>query len=313
MPARTHTAARLIGRAFGAMSIFVVAVGALPVLAQNWNPAPGAVPPGNNVPGPIWNASAAGFVGPQIASFYISGDGAIGNSLIVSGPTQLQNTVSVLGDGQFVHNLVVSGSTGLGNYAPDPLLALTLPQVYIGDGTKGTIIGSYQLGQTTIPAGDILTDGTVTAGGLRLATNAGVGKVLTSDANGVASWQTMASGCSSGVFHHVTAASFSGNIVSGGSSGYAGANAACGQGTHMCTPDEVLHTVSCASATLPSGQSTWIANGAPSFTSPAANDCAGWTSNSSSAYGSFWQFNGSSGGYGIATTCNLSLKIACCS
>ncbi len=300
-------------RALGAAGIFFGALSALPVLAQNWNPAPGTVPPGNNLPGPIWNASAAGFVGPQSASLYINGDGIFGGTLTVAGLTQLDGGVTVSGGTLLSNDLVVSGSSGLGNYTPDPLLALTLPQVYIGDGTKGTIIGSYQGQQTQVPAGDIFTDGTITAGGLKIGNNAGIGKVLTSDANGVATWQTTTSGCSSGVFHHLTVGTFDGHIVSGGSSGYAGADQACGQGMHICTPDEVLHTVICAAASLPSGQSTWIANGAPSFTAPAANDCAGWTSNSSSAYGSFWQFSGASGGYGITTTCNLSLKIACCS
>jgi hypothetical protein len=300
-------------RSLTAAVIYFGALGALPVLAQNWNPAPGTVPPGNNLPGPIWNASAAGFVGPQSASVDINGNGTFGGALTISGLAQLNSGLTVSGGTLLNNDLIVSGSTALGNYAPDPLLALTLPQVYIGDGSQGTIIGGYQGQQTKVAPGDIFTDGTLTASGLTITPNAGVGKVLTSDGNGVATWQTATSGCATGVFHHLTAATFDGQITSGGSSGYAGADQACAQGTHICTPDEVLHTVICAPATLPSGQSAWIANGAPSFTAPAANDCAGWTSKSSSAYGSFWQFSGPSGGYGIATTCNLSLKIACCS
>ncbi len=313
MRQRRSVPARSFVRALGAAGIFFGALGALPVLAQNWNPAPGTVPPGNNLPGPIWNASAAGFTGPQVGSFYITGDGIIGSSLTVSDLTQLDGGVTVAGGALLSNDLTVAGSSGLGNYSPDPLLALTLPQVYIGDGSKGTIIGSYLGQKTQVPAGDIFTDGIVTASGLKIGTNAGIGKVLTSDANGVATWQTASSGCSTGVFDHVTANTFDGQVVSGGFSGYAGANQACGQGTHICTPDELLHTVSCVSGTLPVGENAWIANGAPSFTAPAANDCAGWTSNSGNAYGSFWQFSGASGGYGIATTCNLSLKIACCS
>lgn len=298
--------------AFVCAGIFFGVLVALPVLAQNWNPAPGTVPPGNNLPGPIWNASAAGFVGPQSASFSISGDGSIGNAFTVTGASQLNGGVTVTGGAVLNNDLTVAGGTGMGNYSADPLLALTLPQVYIGDGGKGTIIGSYQGQQTQVAAGDIFTDGVVTAGGLKITNNPGAGKVLTSDANGLASWQTVTSGCSIGIFDHVTAGVFDGQIVSGGASGYGGANQACGQGAHICTPDELLHTVSCDASLLPVGENTWVANGAPSFTAPAANDCAGWTSNSASAYGSFWQFSGAAGGYGIATTCNLSLKIACC-
>jgi hypothetical protein len=166
-------------------------------------------------------------------------------------------------------------------------LAVSAPQSYIGDGTKGTIIGAYQ--NVTSP-GDILTDGKVTAGSFF-----GDGGGLTNIS------------CAVGKFDHLTQTSYTGNIGN-----YAAANSACGDGSHICTPDELLTTVRCAADTLPMSGNAWVANGPPGFTSPAANDCAGWTSASAGSYGTFWQFAGTAGGKAFATSCNLTLAVACC-
>ncbi len=129
--------------------IFAVTFAVLPAaaLAQNWNQAPNNPAPGNNLPGPIWNANAPGFVGPQSAAISITGNGGFGGSLSIG------------------------GASGFGGFSPAAALSISAPQAYFGNGVKGTIIGAYA-GFTT--AGDILTDGLVKAGSFQ-----GDGSLLT--------------------------------------------------------------------------------------------------------------------------------------
>ncbi len=163
---------------------------------------------------------------------------------------------------------------------------------------------------TDTPSFTMDVAGTAQVTGFKMPTGAVDKYVLTSDPSGQASWQKMqfADECTGGKFDHLTAASYDGS-----QGGYQSVNALCGAGMHICTPDEILKTVQCAAASLPAaGSYSWIANGAPGFTSPAANDCAGWTSNAFNSYGDFWEFSGAAGGKGLATGCNAAYQIACC-
>jgi len=103
----------------------------------------------------------------------------------------------------------------------------------------------------------------------------------------------------------------------GARGGYASANALCTasvSGSHVCTTGEILETIKCNQASLPTTDQAWITNGPPGYTA-RANDCTGWTSTSPSGattvYGAIWAFD-ASGGVGWVTTCNQTLKFACC-
>lgn len=150
----------------------------------------------------------------------------------------------------------------------------------------------------------------------KMPTGAQAGYTLTSDASGVASWQPGIGSideCTGGKFHHVAGTSYNGS----GIGGYTAAAAKCqlgagNAGTHMCTSEEILRTIVCTPASITGLTSSgWINNGPPGFTSPASNDCAGWTSSASNVFGDFWQFS-STGGKGFATGCNISQPIICC-
>lgn len=87
---------------------------------------------------------------------------------------------------------------------------------------------------------------------------------------------------------------------------------------HVCRVEEILESISCSVPGDPiRGQGidvnfAWLNGGPPGFTANA-NDCIGWTSNASSAYGRVWVFNDTTGGRGTQTTCNTAgLKFACC-
>jgi len=145
------------------------------------------------------------------------------------------------------------------------------------------------------------------------AAQGAAGTTLVNDGAGNLSWATSAGGGTActigGMFDHLTA-----TTAMGGQYGnYDAVNVVCASGTHICSAEEILRTINCAKATLPSGGvQAWIAAGPPGFTFPAVNDCAGWSSSLSTSFGALWQFEGTTGGKGYATACNSPLKTACC-
>lgn len=95
-------------------------------------------------------------------------------------------------------------------------------------------------------------------------------------------------------------------------------------GSHVCTSEEILRSISCSESGDPirsvTGEIAWINGGPPGHTSNA-NDCVGWTNNGAScggdpalcAYGRYWSFDTATGGFGTMTSCNApGIKFACC-
>lgn len=93
-------------------------------------------------------------------------------------------------------------------------------------------------------------------------------------------------------------------------------------GSHVCRSDEILESFTCSKAgdpirlttIVPDGTPAWIVAGPPGYAA-LANDCVGWTSASSSAYGRVWFFDSVKGGSGGQTTCSMTiegLSFACC-
>ncbi|TAL20664.1 hypothetical protein EPN90_00320 [Patescibacteria group bacterium] len=157
----------------------------------------------------------------------------------------------------------------------------------------------------------IINAGVVQMAGFKLPSGAADGYVLTSDPTGAGSWRPLS--CGVGKYDHLTASTYNGNLngTAAGYSALTGTNSTiCGAGSHICTPDELLATTRCG-GTLPASGNVWVANGPPGFTSPAANDCSGFTTAAAGSYGAYWEFS-ASGGRGFATTCDQGLKIACC-
>jgi hypothetical protein len=106
--------------------------------------------------------------------------------------------------------------------------------------------------------------------------------------------------------------------------GYGVVNARCGAnytGAHVCRPEELLESFSCAKAGDPILSTTVVPDGTPAFVNGGppgykalANDCDGWTSKISTAYGRIWFFNTTTGGKGSQTQCNVAtgIRYACC-
>jgi len=114
-----------------------------------------------------------------------------------------------------------------------------------------------------------------------------------------------------------TTRDFSGNISNGSNAdtdiGYVRADLLCldefGAGAHMCSSAEIIRT-NAESKPIISG-TYWISTGPPGFTAEA-NDCSGWTTNSTTSLGPFWNYDLPGRGQGKLTNCGQVKKIICC-
>jgi hypothetical protein len=98
--------------------------------------------------------------------------------------------------------------------------------------------------------------------------------------------------------------------------GYVAANNLCNTastGSHVCTPDEILNTISSGlGSRIPIAQ-IWIFSGPPGYTANAM-DCGGRTVGLGvDNYGTTWYKSATNGeGYGSLAFCNQGYKLACC-
>lgn len=123
----------------------------------------------------------------------------------------------------------------------------------------------------------------------------------------------------SAIFVGLTSATKNGDFTTGSYRGYVAANKICQAqypGSHFCTTDEILNTISAKESELATlfvgGSYGWLAEGPPGYTANA-NDCVGWTSSSSvNTYGPFWIFNTSTGGEGYLSPCGQQRNLSCC-
>ncbi|MFP4119063.1 MAG: hypothetical protein ACLFTH_03335 [Candidatus Woesearchaeota archaeon] len=113
-------------------------------------------------------------------------------------------------------------------------------------------------------------------------------------------------------FHNTTSATYTGDM-----GGYSAANANCDAefpGSHLCTVDEILNTINAKDVSIISewAGTAWLAGGPPGYTANA-NDCKGFTSDSSSNLGKFWDFDDTTDeGVGWMTNCANTKPLACC-
>lgn len=113
----------------------------------------------------------------------------------------------------------------------------------------------------------------------------------------------------------LTTNSYDGNLTfTGGYVGYQAANMICNaqlNGSHMCQSSEIISYINNSSIGSLDGSNAWVAEGAPGYTANA-NDCSGWTNNSTTYLGAFWYFIAGGGGNGSLINCSQLKPIACC-
>lgn len=110
-----------------------------------------------------------------------------------------------------------------------------------------------------------------------------------------------------------TSSSYDGDISSGGDIGYVAANAICASeypDSHFCLEVEVLKTI--AAGNYSWAGTGWMAKGAPGYTANA-DDCSGWTTNSNTYLGPFWNWDANAqAGRGALTNCAQTKPLFCC-
>lgn len=148
------------------------------------------------------------------------------------------------------------------------------------------------------------------------------GEVWISDGDGRGQWvATSTLGIGGGgyaIFTGTTTATTDGSIASSSLVGYAAANLMCDfeyPGSHFCHTYEMITSIDKGDITNWGNDTTsaWVAEGPPGYTTNA-NDCNGWTNNTSSdTYGAFWLFNSNGGGAAWLVNCSVSRPLTCCS
>ena len=267
-----------------------------------------------------------------------TGNTSIAGTLGVTGTTTLSNTLQVDGGTvdidvaadisgiTTISNTTVSSSKDTGALVVEGGVGIE-KDLYVGadlhvtgDSYLGNVIIESDLikfnnASTTSTTDDMLfrTGGvadarlTITAGG-----NIGVGSTTPStkfvvDGGTKITGNLSVDGCFGPVYQSSVAVT-DGSI---GAGGYSAADAACSAvtaGSHVCRVDEVMNSRSCGSAGLPTTGAYWLNSGS---TNAGSNDCSGWTSNSVSDFGAFWDFD-ANGGKSMITVCSNSLLVACC-
>lgn len=107
--------------------------------------------------------------------------------------------------------------------------------------------------------------------------------------------------------------------ATGRAGGYGGANGRCPATQHVCTSEEVLHTLNCLrtnpATVIPADDTTgWVSGGPPGDIAPA-NDCNGWASDAGTVLGRVWTFTNAGefeGGFGSLRNCDSTLPFLCC-
>ncbi len=165
------------------------------VEAQVWN-SPPSNPPGGNTPAPI-NVSSSGQA--KSGSFAVGKSTPGPNTFDVVGQIGA-SSLYVIGNASVGGSASVSGSVNAGNYSVYPGGQLVFPDsvankirlysgyfIGIAPGTiTFTSAGSNSVG---ITAGGIQVSGRTTTTNLTVTANAGAGRILTSNAQGEATWQ----------------------------------------------------------------------------------------------------------------------------
>ncbi|MBI4142337.1 hypothetical protein HY480_00505 [Candidatus Uhrbacteria bacterium] len=267
------------GSAVLSIALLWVANGALAAWQE-----PQQQPPVGSPPGFVWTVSPSDVAQPG-GQFNIAGSGKISGFFTALGMSQFGNLFLSLTGSQ---NLIY-GVARHENVSPDA--SLLLLQTMSSDGIRNRLRVNRD--------GDLTVSGAVTGTRLCIGTDC-----RTEWPGGEA--------CSGPVFVGRTD-----RQVDGARGGYTGVNAECDAkyaGSHLCTVDEVLQSISCGQFTrigVTSGTGFWISGGPPGFTA-AANDCHGWTSAREDELGRFWEYT-ATGGAGWLSSCNLTAyRLGCC-
>lgn len=141
------------------------------------------------------------------------------------------------------------------------------------------------------------------------AADGGANQIMVTDGGGDISWQDLPAGEVTGIIVGSVETGRDGDL-----SGYAGANALCGTGEHMCTTQEVLKSINSGVDLSSYDGYYWVSGGVdfPSVDIDIA-DCDGWRSDSVDNGGLVWYFDSLGNYRTYVSFCNdATNKILCC-
>ncbi len=242
-----------------------------------------------NTPPPLWDASSGSFsaAGGQNVGFDVRLNSTVrGNLTVGSGMTGALFTNAIYGRGTAIDT------------------------IWIGDGALNDII--HIQGDLVIGGADAVP---CTAGQILKRNSDGSRWVCDFDVSGGGGGGGGGGGsfdpCAVNLYRSVSPAVLNMSTVGG----YVGGNGQCIGDDHVCTAEEILHTIACskgrATPLFPASGAGWVSGGPPGDIA-TANDCNGWTSNRSTDLGRVWTF-ASIGGYGSLRNCNDdTLPFLCC-
>lgn len=245
-----------------------------------------------NAPPPVWDATGSNFpASGQLVGFDVARESRVRANLTVGEGFTIPTSApagSIIAAGDLFVNAIYSRPS-----------SQTINDIWVGDSDDVVRIqGDLRVGPATRP-------------------QCGPGQILKRASDG-ARWEcaediggSAADACAVNIYRSVSGISTDGGSVGG----YMNAHGRCPTGQHVCTAEEVLHTIACsrgrATALFPSTGSGWV-NGGPPGDVATANDCNGWTSASGTDLGRVWNFD-ASGGRGILRNCDdNTLPFLCC-
>lgn len=240
-----------------------------------------------NTPPPLWDASSGNFTasGGQNVGFDVQRNSTVrGNLTVGNGMT-----------GSLFTNAIYGRGTGADT-------------IWIGDGALNDTI--HIQGDLVIGGADAVP---CTGGQILKRNSEGTRWVCDFDVSGGGGGGGGGSSdpCAVNLYQGVSSAVSNMSTVGG----YTGGNAMCSGDDHVCSAEEILHTIACskgrATPRFPAIGAGWVSGGPPGDIA-TANDCNGWTSNRSTDLGRVWTF-ASTGGYGSLRNCNDdTLPFLCC-
>jgi len=241
---------------------------------------------------------------------YLGANGRLGRDSDNYLDFSVDNAISFVTNGAIGITLDVNGYLGIGTATPSNMLTVGMnsgSQFIVNN--AGQVIAGEWLGAVI----DIAHGGTGTStppqeGQLLIGNVAGEFEYISTSSLGIGGADTKS------YFVGTTTATSNGSFATSTLTGYLAANNICATeylGSYLCHTYDILATIELGDISAWGGDSAWVSQGSYGY-GANSNDCSGWKSDAETDLGSFWSFDGTTGGEGWLTNCSVAKPLACC-